>query len=419
MNYNILITAYAVNPNKGSEDGTGWNIIRTLSQEQKIIAITRRNNREAIERYRAENPGAAPETQLDFAYYDLPQWLCWWKKGSRGALLYHYLWHLGVVLFIMRKGFQFTIAHHLNFHCSWSPTFLWLLGKPVVWGPVGHHPKIPKGYLKHYSRKEKIKEALKWLAKKLAWKFDPFLNLAKHRVKVILGVNSSIAHVMGNAGHKVNIIPAIATEVPTTIAPLQQDQFNVLSIGRFIPLKGFDMLVEAFAHFYHQLPVEQQKKTKLTIIGKGPDEKLLHELIQSRQLPETVVQIIQWIPKDQLPRYFQAANVFFFPSHEGAGMVVPEAMSYGLPVLTYDNYGPGESIGNEAGIIIPYTDYDSSTTHFAGQLEQLFHSPQLQQSLGASARQRFLQQYTWEGKVEKIQLIYQQILAEQSLMYCA
>jgi len=44
----ILITAYAVNPFKGSEDGIAWNIIRELATKNKVIAITRKNNKVPI-----------------------------------------------------------------------------------------------------------------------------------------------------------------------------------------------------------------------------------------------------------------------------------------------------------------------------------------------------------------------------------
>jgi len=93
MKSSILITAYAVNPYKGSEDGIAWNIIRQMSNHNKIVAITRENNRAPIEKYIAANP-LDKSVHLEFAYFDLPYWMRFWKKGSRGALLYHYLWHL-------------------------------------------------------------------------------------------------------------------------------------------------------------------------------------------------------------------------------------------------------------------------------------------------------------------------------------
>ena len=46
---------------------------------------------------------------------------------------------------------------------------------------------------------------------------------------------------------------------------------------------------------------------------------------------------------------FQNGVAFLFPSHEGAGMVVTEALSFGLPVICLDNAGPGELIDSSSG----------------------------------------------------------------------
>ena len=52
----VLISAYAVNPYKGSEDGTGWNMISEIAKYQKVVAITRENNQQDIEKFIQENP---------------------------------------------------------------------------------------------------------------------------------------------------------------------------------------------------------------------------------------------------------------------------------------------------------------------------------------------------------------------------
>jgi len=67
MKNTILITAYAVNPYKGSEDGIAWNIISQIASHNKVIAITRKNNEAAINQYLAENP-LPQNTELTFAY---------------------------------------------------------------------------------------------------------------------------------------------------------------------------------------------------------------------------------------------------------------------------------------------------------------------------------------------------------------
>ena len=124
----ILITAYAVNPYKGSEDGTGWNISRELSKTNKVIVITRKNNRQEIERYLSENPNSENLENLTFYYHDLPQWVMTIKKklGERGYVLYFYLWQLFMPFFIKKINSSltlhmlsiFTATVNLNFYGS-------------------------------------------------------------------------------------------------------------------------------------------------------------------------------------------------------------------------------------------------------------------------------------------------------------
>ena len=138
----ILATTYAVNPYKGSEDGMGWNYVLQIAKNNKVIAITRENNQKAIEKYMDEHPNVLYKN-IAFLYFDLPYWMRWWKKGGRGAMLYYWMWQKGVIGFVTKQNLTFDIAHNLNFHNDWTPSYLWKLGKPFVWGPVGHHPLIP------------------------------------------------------------------------------------------------------------------------------------------------------------------------------------------------------------------------------------------------------------------------------------
>ena len=141
----ILATTYAVNPYKGSENGMGWNFLLQIASHQEVIAITRRNNREDIERYMQEFPDERYE-RMTFLYFDLPYWMRFWKKGGRGAMLYYYLWQLYLPFWVLTQKVSYDIVHNVNFHNDWTPTLLWILGKPLVWGPVGHHSKIPKAF---------------------------------------------------------------------------------------------------------------------------------------------------------------------------------------------------------------------------------------------------------------------------------
>ena len=98
----ILASAYAINPYKGSEDGMGWNLVLQIARFNKVIAVTRENNREHIEKYMAENPNPHYKN-MEFLYFDLPYWMRFWKKGGRGAMLYYFMWQRGIVSFIDKQ----------------------------------------------------------------------------------------------------------------------------------------------------------------------------------------------------------------------------------------------------------------------------------------------------------------------------
>jgi hypothetical protein len=79
----ILVSAYACEPRKGSEPGSGWNWVRQIGRFEECWVITRLSNREEIDTELAVNP----MSQVHFVYYDLPPWARVWKKGTRSLPL--------------------------------------------------------------------------------------------------------------------------------------------------------------------------------------------------------------------------------------------------------------------------------------------------------------------------------------------
>ena len=409
----ILITAYAVNPYKGSEDGTGWNMISEIAKYNNVIAITRKNNKPAIEQYLKENDLEQAD-QMKFEYFDLPYWMRFWKKGGRGALLYFYFWQIGIIFFILKKKIKFDLAHHLNFHNDWTPTFLWLLGKPLIWGPIGHHPAIPKDYLIRSAGKlAYLFDQLKWSVKKLFWSFDPFLKITKWKAKKIITINSSVKSVLNFESTKEVRLPAVAAKIENEnhhISNLNtKKKFNVLSIGRFVPLKGFDIAIESFGHFYNRQENAVKEQLQLTLIGKGSQKEVLKKLVEDLGLTASV-QFIEWMPKSELHYYFQSSSVFLFPSHEGAGMVVPEALSFNLPVLCFNNIGPGELISSNCGIKVKYTSPRESIVAFSKCLSTFYNSEGILKELSNGAKHHYKENFTWERKGEVISKAYLDVL---------
>ena len=410
----ILVTAYAMDPYKGSEEGMGWNFVLQIARYQKVIVITRTNNGPNIRKSIAEHPGRQDLfDRIRFLYFDWPYLLRWWKKGPLLSMIYFYGWQLSLAVWLLFKRPEADIVHNLNFHNDWTPSFLWILGKPFVWGPVGHHPKIPRAYLLAvYGGKEYRKDRLLWMMKSFFWHADPFLRLAVARADTVICMNSQAPEALRLKKNRFCIIPSVASE-DVAAGPADcfltgnggRRDFTILSAGRFVPLKGFDLTIRSFAGFHRQLTKAQQPFVKLVLVGSGPQKALLEEIIAEEGIG-TSLQIIEWIPRAQLKDLYDLAHVFLFPSHEGAGMVVAEAMSRGLPVVCLDNAGPGEFVHPDSRLKVGYSTYGETVRDLTDKLIQLHGKADYYQFESGLARQRFNDHFRWNNRGDQLNKIY-------------
>lgn len=76
----VLISAYACEPNRGSEAEIGWGIVLELAKENQVWVITRANNKKVHDE---EFGRYGRPVGLHFIYYDLPNWAKFYKKGKK------------------------------------------------------------------------------------------------------------------------------------------------------------------------------------------------------------------------------------------------------------------------------------------------------------------------------------------------
>ncbi len=124
---------------------------------------------------------------------------------------------------------------------------------------------------------------------------------------------------------------------------------TVISIGQFIPRKGFDTLLNAWG--------DLDNECQLLIIGGGNEKALYEKMI--KEYGYSNVFLLDYMPKDKLFRFYKAADVFALATREDIwGLVVNEALANGIPVVTTDQcLGGVELIRNgENGYIVPVNE---------------------------------------------------------------
>lgn len=409
MTKNILITAYDVNPYKGSESATGWNFpINIASQcDYNITVVTRENNKADIEKYLEDNPEFSLNN-LRFEYFDLPYKYRFWKKGSKGATLYYYLWQFFVVYKVKNLG-KFDIYHALNFHTDAFPSFLWRLNGCFIWGPISHHEPIPLKFLNYYPTKEIVKECVKILAKKMLWCLDPFLKKCLKESSVVISGHSKVESRLGIiGGKKITMNQVASTESVLSNYIYSKTKIQFVTVARCVPLKGIDLLLDAFVGVSSNLKkMNADLEIDLLVIGDGP----YLDLYKSRYSGYSNIRFTGWIAHDDVYRYLKNSDIFAFPSHEGAGMVVAEAASLALPIICLDNYGPGELLPEEY-------PFKVSTNGNRNQVVNELGSKMLELALNNHKRieisnlvlRHFQSNMTWKAKASKVITIYESFL---------
>lgn len=150
---------------------------------------------------------------------------------------------------------------------------------------------------------------------------------------------------------KCYVIPNCLTYFPNNKSKLDND--NLISIGRFNPEKGFFDLIDVIKIVKKTIP-----NIKLTLIGDGNLYSLINDKIVDNNLTNNI-QLTGFLNKNEIEGYLLNSSIYLMTSlSESFGIALLEAMSYGLPSISFDNEGANNLLNNDVGIIIKNRDKD-------------------------------------------------------------
>jgi glycosyltransferase involved in cell wall biosynthesis len=404
----VLVSAYACEPGKGSEPGAGWHWVGQIGRFEECWVITRLNNRESIDKVLTTNP----LPRVHFIYYDLPSWVRFWKKGQRGVRIYYYLWQLGAYRVARRlhRELHFDLVHHLTFANYWLPSFLPLLPVPFLWGPVGGGESAPRNFRKSFSLRGKWYEILRDVARSIG-ELNPFVRMTARRAAAGLAVTPQTAHRMKALGCR-NVSLSSQTALSfeelsrlREVPPRHESPFRVISVGRSLHWKGFELGIKAFAEFHRRHP-----ESEFWLIGDGPEHDRWKKLAQTLRARKNIV-FWRTLPRSVVLEKIAACDVLLHPSlHDSGGWVTAEAMAAGRPVICLDLGGPALQVTETTGFKIPAISPDQVVTDIAAALEQMVGDSSRCARLGAAGRERIRQDFNWEKLGDQLAMVYARLV---------
>jgi len=406
----ILVSAYACEPEKGSEPGIGWNWVRQIARFHQAWVITRANNRGTIEQALTREP----IPNVHWAYFDLPNWLRFWKKGQRGVHLYYYLWQIGAYFVGRRLHRQasFDLVHHITFVNYWMPSFLVLLPVPFIWGPVGGGESAPRAFYREFDLRGRIYETARDFARWMA-SHDPCTRLTAGRAKIALATTEETAQALRQLGATVvevySQVGIPADElVRLSSIPLRSSRpLRFVSIGRLLHWKGLSLGLKAFSLFQ-----KEYANSEYWLIGNGPDRKRLENLANCSGIGDKV-KFWGHLPRAQVLERLGECDVLVHPSlHDSGGLVCAEAMAAGRPVICLDLGGPGLQVTEGTGIKVPALSPGQVVMDLAGAMKCLAEDPGLKRRMSDAGRMRVQEYFSWDRKGDYLTELYYKVAGQ-------
>ena len=330
---NYLISAYSVNPYKGSEDSIGWNWVlqyeKNYKEGDRIILLTKKFNekdtRRGLKEFNIQH--------VELVTVDVPNALNWFReKHSAFHHMYYILWQHWAWLWVKHSGIRFDVIHHVTMNDYRIPSELYKAkGAKVIWGPMGGAQVTPRP-LKVYEKNQLVASFREFVNKSCSW--NPFYKKALRSYYKIYCINNETQKQISRiVGKDVPLMPELALRDEYKNLPIRNgnnDIFKIVFVGRLIGKKGIAFLIDALS----LMPTDMN--WELLIFGDGDDRGLIEKQIADSDIGKNV-KLMGNRPLNQIAEAYQQADVFVLPSlRETSGNVLLEAMAYAVPIVAFD-----------------------------------------------------------------------------------
>lgn len=206
--------------------------------------------------------------------------------------------------------------------------------------------------------------------------------------------------------HKISVIPngVNVAEVRERGLQYQQSRYAlgltdehvvIGSVGRFVAVKNYRLLIKAFALVNYEHPM-----TRLVLVGSGPQESALRELVHELKLDDSVT----FIGRQQAYGYYSLFDCFALSSaKEGVSIALLEAMSFGLPcVVTNSEHTHSVLTHEHNGLVVPAHDVRALAT----TLGLIVTEVQLRTNLGSNAQRTVDEFFALKPMVKAYKMLF-------------
>jgi glycosyltransferase involved in cell wall biosynthesis len=408
-----LLIAEAANPEWVSIPLEGWSHSRAIAALTDAHLVTQVRNRPAL--LRAGLVENKDFTAIDSEAVARPAYKLagllrggagkgWTTATALSAAAYPYFEHLVWQKFSRRiQEGEFSLVHRLTPLSPTMPSPIAVrcagAGTPFVLGPLNGGVPWPAEF---DAARRKEKEWLSYVRD--GYRLLPgYLSTRRAAAAILIGSRDTWAQMPRSFRGKCFYVPENAIDPARFTLRRQRTAarpIRAIFVGRLVPYKGADMLLEAAA------PLLRSGDMTLDIIGDGPQMPHLRRMVETEQIG-AAVRLIGWVDHNKLQEYLAESDVLAFPSiREFGGAVVLEAMAVGLTPIVVDYGGPAELVTDRTGYLVPIGPRRNIVARYRQLLSELAADPGQIDVRSQAAFGRARDHFTWEAKARRVVEIY-------------
>jgi glycosyltransferase involved in cell wall biosynthesis len=415
-----LLIAEAANPEWSSVPLVGWSLAAALARVTDAHIVTQVRNRDAF--VRAGLREGVDFTAIDTEPLERPLWrlaarlrggstLGWTTQTAISSLSYPYFERLVWQQFGSRiRAGDFDVIHRIT---PLTPTAASSLapkcakaGIPFVIGPINGGVPWPRGFdrLRRQEREwlSYVRLLYRWLpSSRRTW---------RHAAALLVGSRHTLSEIPQSLHAKCIYMPENA------IDPLRFNRrasaaglpLRICFVGRLVPYKGPDMLLEAAT------PLLREGAVTIDVIGDGPLMNSLKASAAELGI-SSAVRFHGWVDHKEVQNLMCQSHVMALPSvREFGGGVVLEAMALGVVPIVVDYAGPAELVDSQVGFKVALGTREQIVLGLRQTLQQIAAAPESLAKLAEQARARVLDLYTWPAKAEQVLQAYRWVCKQRA-----
>ena len=407
----VLVLAYACSPYRGSEPGVGWHRVAEAAKHFDTWVLCKQQSyEEDIRRYFAAHPDAPgarfcflPNSPLELLLKRMPglwylAYNLWHRRAYRCAV-----W--------LQREVGFHLVHQVTLASFREPGYLWKLGIPFIWGPVGGTQNYPPRFLAAAGLKGAIREGWRGALNSLQVRCSRRIRRAARAASALLAANTTVLRdFRRHLGKEACLMSTSGTEAiterPRSLSA-RQGPLRLLWCGVLDHHKALHLLIGALQG------IADPTRYELRIVGAGPLERRWRRLARRAGVDGRCTWL-GWIPHQDVQRQYEWADALVLTSLRDSGpMVVVEALSHGVPVICLDHQGPGDMVTSDCGIKIPVTTPAQVVAGLREAIASLERDRAQLDELSANARRR-ARDFEWSAQGRQIADICLKVLRTAS-----